>query len=301
MSNDGVGNISGGNGNVQWSKQLADKLDAADGKKDGKISASVWNDFITHTGSSGNKIANSITCDNASKSFVYYDKKKDAGKVDWGNWENMFKSFSENEAQPPVSVTDKPIVVTGKVENTIPEEYEAQFRNSQYFTDDKNALENLSEFADVVTGLDHHPGELPDGKELHYYSRLFTRMPGAFSKEAEELYKEFYEDVPPARHEDGSIGSYYKKGPLYLSKLSDMEDMQPRAMAYFKFLTAGKQKFLEITQGNVGCLNDAKNVDKIISKYGNAGYNFVLSYISVLDSAGITITPDGKFGSNQGS
>ncbi len=40
MYNGDVGGVSGGN-NAQWNKKLAEQLDAADGKKDGKISASV--------------------------------------------------------------------------------------------------------------------------------------------------------------------------------------------------------------------------------------------------------------------
>ena len=96
MYNGDVGGVSGGN-NAQWNKKLADQLDAADGKKDGKISASVWNGFIKHTGSSGNKIKWSITVDNASKSFSYYDAKKDAGKVDWDNWEDMYATFSKGK------------------------------------------------------------------------------------------------------------------------------------------------------------------------------------------------------------
>lgn len=96
MYNGDVGGVSGGN-NAQWNKKLADQLDAADGKKDGKISASVWNGFIKHTGSSGNKIKWSITVDNASKSFSYYDAKKDVGKVDWDNWEDMYATFSKGK------------------------------------------------------------------------------------------------------------------------------------------------------------------------------------------------------------
>ena len=96
MYNGDVGGVSGGN-NAQWNKKLADKLDAADGKKDGKISASVWNGFIKHTGSSGNKIKWSITVNNASKSFSYYDTKKDVGKVDWNDWEDMYATFSKGK------------------------------------------------------------------------------------------------------------------------------------------------------------------------------------------------------------
>jgi len=121
MYNGDVGNVSGGN-NIQWNQQLAKKLDAADGKVDGKIDASIWNSFIDKVGSRGNKIKNFINIDNASKSFNFYDKKKDAGKVDWNNWENMYNDYvnkgkadidnannsgtpvhAEPPAQPPVT------------------------------------------------------------------------------------------------------------------------------------------------------------------------------------------------------
>lgn len=90
MYNGNVGGISGGNQNVQWSRQLAEELDAADGKKDGKISANNWNVFLTKMGSKGNKISNYITVDNAVRSFNFYESKKDAGKVDWNNWEEKY-------------------------------------------------------------------------------------------------------------------------------------------------------------------------------------------------------------------
>lgn len=108
MYNGDVGGVSGGN-NTQWNRKLAEQLDSADGKKDGKISASVWNGFINHTGSNGNKIKWNISVDNAAKSFRYYDTKKDTGKVDWNNWENMYKSFTGNEeSAKPQDVTAKP-------------------------------------------------------------------------------------------------------------------------------------------------------------------------------------------------
>ena len=104
MYNGDVGGVSGGN-NVQWNKKLAEQLDAADGKKDGKITASVWNGFINHTGSNGNKIKWNISVDNAAKSFRYYDTKKDTGKVDWNNWADMYAEFtgkpSGNEGAAP--------------------------------------------------------------------------------------------------------------------------------------------------------------------------------------------------------
>lgn len=83
--------------NVLWSRQLADKLDAADGQKDGKIDASVWNSYLTSMGSNGNKISNYITVDNASRSFDYYAAKKDAGNNSWKQWDETFDKYSGQE------------------------------------------------------------------------------------------------------------------------------------------------------------------------------------------------------------
>ena len=70
---------------VTWSSQLADKLDEADGVKDGKITASIWNNFMAGTGSNGNRINRYITLDRAIVSFNYYKNKKDIGQVDWSD------------------------------------------------------------------------------------------------------------------------------------------------------------------------------------------------------------------------
>ena len=53
--------------------QLAQQLDAADGKKDGKISASVWNSFVDGKGGKG--IKNYINVENAMNSITSYAVK----------------------------------------------------------------------------------------------------------------------------------------------------------------------------------------------------------------------------------
>jgi len=68
-----------------WSSQLADKLDEADGVKDGKITASIWNNFMAGTGSNGNRINKYITLDRAIVSFNFYKNRKDVGQVDWSD------------------------------------------------------------------------------------------------------------------------------------------------------------------------------------------------------------------------
>lgn len=96
MVNINTGNIQNKQ-NVLWSRQLADKLDAADGQKDGKIDESIWNSYLTSMGSNGNKISNYITVDNASRSFDYYAAKKDAGNNSWKQWDETFDKYSGQE------------------------------------------------------------------------------------------------------------------------------------------------------------------------------------------------------------
>lgn len=96
MVNINTGNIQNKQ-NVLWSRQLADKLDAADGQKDGKIDESIWNSYLTSMGSNGNKISNYITVDNASRSFDYYAAKKDAGNNSWKQWNETFDKYSGQE------------------------------------------------------------------------------------------------------------------------------------------------------------------------------------------------------------
>lgn len=68
---------------------MAQQLDSKDGKSDGKISASVWNEFVKDKG--GKTIKYSITVENAAKSISTYlsrnsqatGKSKDGLIVDW--------------------------------------------------------------------------------------------------------------------------------------------------------------------------------------------------------------------------
>ena len=61
-----------------YRQQKFDELDAADGKVDGKISASVWNQYAQAVGSES-QIKNYITVDNARK---WFDKQSWSGPFD---------------------------------------------------------------------------------------------------------------------------------------------------------------------------------------------------------------------------
>lgn len=185
MQNGEIGGVSGGN-NISWNQKLAQELDAADGKKDGKISASIWNSFMNHTGSSGNKIKNFININNAAKSLNYYDTKKDAGKVDWDNWESMYESFTDNkdasgaqettvkpEVSSPVSATDDGIEVPAAANNA-PEK--PQQASSLQQADFENALKEnkfMDSFSDINTflnegGFGKNETGLQDENGLYY-------------------------------------------------------------------------------------------------------------------------------------
>ena len=185
MQNGEIGGVSGGN-NISWNQKLAQELDAADGKKDGKISASIWNSFMNHTGSSGNKIKNFININNAAKSLNYYDTKKDAGKVDWDNWQSMYESFTDKkdasgaqettvkpEVSSPVSATDDGIEVSAAANNAPEKPKQA---SSQQQADFENALKEnkfMNSFSDINTflnegGFGKHGTGLQDENGLHY-------------------------------------------------------------------------------------------------------------------------------------
>ena len=99
MKNGDVGGVSGGN-NISWSKDLAKRLDKKDEKEDNKISANVWNDFLTSIGSSGKRISNFITVEDAERSFKYYQSKKDAGKdIAWGKVDDLMNKYETSKAE----------------------------------------------------------------------------------------------------------------------------------------------------------------------------------------------------------
>ena len=58
--------------NTTAAGQMAQKLDAADGNKDGKINGSIWNQFVENTG--GKKISEDgfISVENAMNSITTY-------------------------------------------------------------------------------------------------------------------------------------------------------------------------------------------------------------------------------------
>lgn len=157
-----VGGVSDGN-NIPWNKKLAEELDAADGKKDGKINANIWNDFMKSTGSKGNKIKNFINLNNAERSLNFYDKKKDAGKVDWGNWETLLNNFKVEkglavEQTEPVQ-DDPPIDEIVDPDNNLPVDTEEKPEVTQ---EQQAKFDKLKE-SGVLDDKPHTPEALKEG------------------------------------------------------------------------------------------------------------------------------------------
>ncbi len=96
------------NNNLPWNERLALELDAADGKRDGKINYDIWNGFLKKIGSRGNKISVFINLKNAAKSFNYYSNKKDNGIVNWENWEELLTDYQKDLGLVSYSSKPKP-------------------------------------------------------------------------------------------------------------------------------------------------------------------------------------------------
>lgn len=71
---------------------IAQKLDAADGNKDGKIEASIWNKFVADKG--GKEIDNFIKIDDAINSITTYTQR--AKKTEDKTEEEVIKSYNES-------------------------------------------------------------------------------------------------------------------------------------------------------------------------------------------------------------
>ena len=100
--------------------QLAQQLDAADGKKDGKISASVWNSFVD--GKGGKDIKNYINVENAMNSITSYAVKNSQSsgtKIDdlMNKWINNSPALDPNppkaDANPPKADPNPPASEAG--------------------------------------------------------------------------------------------------------------------------------------------------------------------------------------------
>ncbi len=89
---------------------IAMALDAKDGKSDGKISASIWNEFVADKG--GKTIQNSINLDNAIKSISTYlarnaESMKENVNNLASNWLAKIVVPKENENEAVVAETTK--------------------------------------------------------------------------------------------------------------------------------------------------------------------------------------------------
>ena len=96
--------------------RIAKELDKKDGKEDGKISASVWNEFVADKG--GKQIKYSITVENAMNSITTYAVRNQSNEVPVDDlaekWFNKEVEFNKNNPPAP------PVVETAPAEVAVP-------------------------------------------------------------------------------------------------------------------------------------------------------------------------------------
>ena len=92
MSNDNNIGSNPNVGNTPFNaRKVVQDLDAADGTTDGKIKASIWNEYAKEHG--GKEIKNFIELDNAIRSVSIYNKREEAAKV-YGSPDNTIDEGS---------------------------------------------------------------------------------------------------------------------------------------------------------------------------------------------------------------
>ena len=87
--------------------QIAKQLDKKDGNEDGKVSASIWNEFVADKG--GKEIKYSITLENALKSistYLYKNANKAGQKV-----KDLADSWLKKEVEANKTTNPTPVKV----------------------------------------------------------------------------------------------------------------------------------------------------------------------------------------------
>jgi hypothetical protein len=197
--------------------QIAQKLDAADGKKDGKISASVWNDFVKDKG--GKQIKNFISVENAMQSIASYANQaanvsQDGQKANditakWlsgtGNVDNsqgepakVDKNFPQKE-NPPQKDTNPPQNEDPKVATGV---CKPQYANQTIKNEDTGKSEEYDENGYLKEEYDENGNT----------TKLILRK----SDGTLEVYLEYkrdengYNTQTIYRYPDGTLASYYE-------------------------------------------------------------------------------------------
>ena len=103
------------------SEALSKLLDSQDGKKDKKISASVWNDFVKDKG--GKTIKNSISIENAKKSISIYlaRESKRTGKSKENLAAKWFLDMGKSQSETLINKIGDEMEAKLKKERTSPE------------------------------------------------------------------------------------------------------------------------------------------------------------------------------------
>ena len=211
--------ISGNSNNISWNRQLANELDAMDGKKDGVIKANVWNNFIKKSDSSGKNIGYFINVDEAAQSLNFYARRKDAGKVDWKNWKSLLEAFKKDI---PIHIDNSDVTVskTHAVPDDVSTEAKFLFKKTEIpkYEDNKERAEKLYILQDGKYYSYNSQGKIEkvyntreDLKEDNPDHELFYDEQGNLTA----MFKYQYNDGEPAvtleYGAEGDLTAIYKK------------------------------------------------------------------------------------------
>ncbi len=321
MYNGDVGSV-GGSDNTQWNRKLAEELDAADGKKDGKISADKWNGFLNSIHSNGNKIKNFINIDNAAKSFAYYDKKKDVGKVDYSDWKNLLNVYlGKSEDKDAVHEEHQPNPeINPDTKEELTEQQKAEFKQNSPLKDIKNAGDvkklDLSKFEQVaINGQGTEILENKQTGERIHITRAFDGGPDGgyttlgISYEKDGIIQDITFDAsgnvtsdevkkapvtPPAPDPDSDAGKVQQEQKemneaLQKSPLSDLKTLED-----FSKMDKSKFPLVEDRGANSSRFVNTETGEDILLETDESGKNATITYTS--DGIKHTVKfVDGKF------
>ena len=132
-----------------------------------------------------------------------------------------------------------------------------------------------------------------DTVDLAPYESIEKNMSLKQKQDSEKLYSDFWENTPISSFLDGSCGASLSKGGFCVSSEEDFEGVKPLAKTVCNMLTAGKDKYIELLQGEKDFRSFAK-----AGKAGSVSKNdraFLVNYTYCLDALNFTLDETGNF------
>lgn len=171
----------------------------------------------------------------------------------------------------------------------------------QKFDDEENPAQNntgvklpenfgsLMETASEVL-FDRRRGDTVD---LTPYESVEKNMTIKQKDEAENLYSEFWENTPISGFSDGSLGVSYSKGGFCTSSEEEFENVKPLAKTVCSMLTAGKDKYIELLQGekDLRAFQKAGKADSVSKE----DWTFLVYYNYCLEGLNFELDKNGGF------